>query len=100
MKINEVINESFDNDPENDRVPHLVMQFRKSMDMDGNTPIIFKNGDKTQIPLKIMNAFVNRYEQLKPGDREEMQTLASKSLDDFIHVFKSFSRPAAPKSIY
>jgi hypothetical protein len=109
MKIKELLEAKHDewddeeevvSDPEQDKIPHLVMQLKKAIDVDGNYPIVFKNGDKIRIPVIAIEIFIKKYSQLKPSDREEMQNIASKSKDDFIHVLKSFTRPAAPKSIY
>lgn len=103
MKINELLNESFDDsieDPDTDKVPNIVMQIRKSMDTGGNRPIIFRDGNKEVIPVNAMIAFLNRYETLKPMDREEMQNLAIQSKEAFIDTVKNFNKPKAPKSIY
>jgi len=103
MKINELLNESFDDsieDPDTDKVPNIVMQIRKSMDTGGNRPIIFRDGNKEVIPVNAMIAFLNRYETLKPMDREEMQNLAIQSKEAFIDAVKNFNKPKAPKSIY
>lgn len=102
MKINELLNESFDNieDPDTDKVPNIVMQIRKSMDTGGSRPIVFRDGSKEMIPVNAMVAFMNRYETLKPMDREEMQNLAVQSKEAFIDTVKSYSKPRAPKSIY
>jgi hypothetical protein len=47
-----------------------------------------------------MIAFLNRYETLRPMDREEMQNLAIQSKEAFVDVLKSYNKPRAPKSIY
>lgn len=103
MKINELLNESFDDsieDPDTDKVPNIVMQIRKSMDTGGNRPIIFRDGNKEVVPVNAMIAFLNRYETLKPMDREEMQNLAIQSKEAFIDAVKNYNKPRAPKSIY
>lgn len=102
MKINEILLESFDNieDPDTEKVPNLVVQIRKSMDLGGNRPIAFRDGSKVEIPVNAMIAFLNRYETLKPMDREEMQNLAIQSKEAFIDTVKNFNKPRAPKSIY
>lgn len=102
MKINELLNESFDNieDPDTDKVPNIVMQIRKSMDTGGNRPIVFRDGSKAEVPVNAMIAFLNRYETLRPMDREEMQNLAVQSKEAFVDAIKNFNKPAAPKSIY
>lgn len=102
MKINELLNESFDNieDPDTDKVPNIVMQIRKSMDTGGSRPIVFRDGTKETIPVNAMIAFLNRYQDLKPMDREQMQDLAIQSKEAFIDAVKNYNRPRAPKSIY
>jgi hypothetical protein len=102
MKINELLNESFDNieDPDTDKVPNIVMQIRKSMDTGGNRPIVFRDGTKVEIPVNAMIAFLNRYETLRPMDREQMQDLAVQSKEAFIDAVKNYNKPRAPKSIY
>jgi hypothetical protein len=103
MKINELLNESFDDsveDPDTDKVPNIVMQIRKSMDTGGNRPIVFRDGSKADVPVNAMIAFLNRYETLKPMDREEMQNMAVQSKEAFVDVLKSYNKPRAPKSIY
>jgi hypothetical protein len=47
-----------------------------------------------------MIAFLNRYETLRPMDREEMQNLAVQSKEAFVDVLTSYNKPRAPKSIY
>lgn len=102
MKINELLNESFDNieDPDTEKVPNLIVQIRKSMDTGGNRPISFRDGSREELPVNAMIAFLNKYETLKPMDREEMQKLAIQSKEDFINTVKTFNKPKAPKSIY
>jgi hypothetical protein len=110
MKIAEVLNESFhddwddeevvDNDPDQDKIPHLVMQLKKAADVGGNHPITFKDGKKFKIPMEVIAMFMRKYNDMKPMDREEMQKIAANSKDDFIAAIKGFSRPAAPRSIY
>jgi hypothetical protein len=110
MKIAEVLNESFHDDwddedevvadPDQDKIPHIVMQLKKAADVGGNHPITFKDGKKFKIPMNVINAFMRKYNDMKPLDREEMQNIASKSKDDFIAAIQGFNRPNAPRSIY
>lgn len=88
-------------DPDTDRVPHLVMQFRKAIDNGGRSPIIFKDGDKVSMPLSLIVEFLNAYDDLKPFEREEVQHKALQSLEDFKETLRTIkSRAKAPKSIY
>lgn len=83
-----------------DLIPNLVVQFRKAIDLDGNTKIVFKNGTKETIPLEAMYQFLTKYSAMRPVHREEMQAQAVKSKTDLYMVIDTFQRPAAPKSIY
>ena len=95
MKITEVLNESFA-----DETPNITVQFKKSLDVGGNYPIQFKDGSKVKIPVDMMIEFLNKYDQLKPMQRNEMQKLAVQSPDSFKEVLASFQGQRAEKSIY
>jgi hypothetical protein len=109
MKINELLNESAHDDwdkeeeeapdPDQDKIPHIVMQLKKAIDLK-NHPITFKDGNKSIIPRAKILQFMNRYNDMKPMDREKMQELASQSLDKFNEVLATFSAPSAEKTIY
>ena len=102
MKINELINESFVNieDPDTEKVPNLVMQIRKSIDLGGDSPIVFQDGSKVRLSANAMYRFLTKYESFKPIDREEMQKVAIQSKNSFDNVLDNFNKPKAPKSIY
>jgi len=111
MKITEVLNESFHDDwdkdedevvvdPDQDKVPNLVVQFRKSMDVAGDYPIKFNDGSKVRIPVAVMVDFLNKYDDLKPMDREKIQNLAAQSVDKFKEVLTTFKGQKPEKSIY
>lgn len=110
MKINELLNESYHDDwdkedelpddPDQDRVPNLVVQFRKSMDVGGNYPIKFNDGSKVKVPVQIMVDFLNKYDDLKLMDREKIQNLAAQSVDKFKEVLATFKGQKPEKSIY
>lgn len=95
MKITEVLNEGF-----TDEVPNITIQFKKAMDVGGNYPIEFKDGSKVKIPMNMIIDFLNKYDQLKPMQRGEMQNLAVQSPDKFKEVLASFSGERPEKSIY
>jgi len=95
MKINEVLNESFA-----DETPNITVQFKKAMDVGGNYPILFKDGSKVKIPVNMIIDFLNKYDQLKPMQRNEMQKLAVMSPDKFKEVLASFKGDRPEKSIY
>jgi predicted DNA-binding transcriptional regulator YafY len=89
-------------DPEKDKVPHILMQLRKAKDVDGNHPIKFADGSKSKLPLKDIDAFMDMYMMVKPLDREKMQQVAIMSKENFDKIV-SFFKPKhgrAEKSIY
>lgn len=108
MKIADILNESqlddlddeeeIVDDPDSDRIPHLVMQFKKAIDNGGKSPIIFKDGDKVSIPLKLVVDFVNAYMMLKPYEREEFQKEASENRQAFVQALLAMKRRVAGKN--
>ena len=99
MKINELLNESFSDDwddeeevpadPDQDKVPHLIMQMKKAIDLKGAYPITFRDGQKVTMPPHIIGQFMNKFSRLKPMDRERLQDIAIRSKDDFAKVLQS-----------
>lgn len=87
-------------DPEKDKVPHVVMQLRKAIDVEGNYPVRFRDGTQQKIPMDLIKKFLIKYSKYKPADRERMQDEASKSFEAFKRAAEEFSAPSAPKSIY
>ena len=85
-------------DPEADKVPHILMQLRKAIDVDGNYPITFKDGKKVKLSLDQIGAFVRKYMGLNPQDKESLQTQAGNSLEGFMAALKKdFKKPELPK---
>jgi len=85
-------------DPDADKVPHILMQLRKAIDVDGNYPILFKDGKKVKLSLDQIGAFVRKYMGLNPQDKESLQTQASNSLEGFMAALKQdFKKPELPK---
>ena len=109
MKIAEVLNESKDDDnwddevgsenPDQDENLHLVMQLKKALDVGGNYLITFKDGTKHKLPMNVIMAFMRKYGELKPMDREEMQSIAAKSKEYFLATIRDFNRSPAPRSL-
>lgn len=87
-------------DPEADSVPHIIMQLRKALDVDGDYPIKFQDGKKHKIPKEVTRKFVAKYLSLKPLDREEMQNMAVKDLDGFKKALHQHYSPLSEPSIY
>lgn len=85
-------------DADQDKVPHILMQLRKAIDVDGNYPITFKDGKKAKLSLDHIAAFVKKYMTLSPQDKESLQTQAANSLEGFMAALKQdFKKPDLPK---
>lgn len=85
-------------DADQDKVPHILMQLRKAIDVDGNYPITFKDGKKAKLSLDQIAAFVKKYMTLSPQDKESLQTQAANSLEGFMAALKQeFKKPDLPK---
>ena len=85
-------------DADQDKVPHILMQLRKAIDVDGNYPITFKDGKKAKLSLDQIGAFVKKYMTLSPQDKESLQTQAANSLEGFMAALKQdFKKPDLPK---
>lgn len=70
-------------DPDKDKVQHIVMQARKAYDVEGNYPIQFKDGSKTKLPLPMIVRFLKMYNMMKSNDKEVFQAKAAQSPKDF-----------------
>jgi len=81
-------------DPEADKVPHILMQLRKALDVDGEYPITFKDGKKLKLPMEIIVSFIKRYMEARPDEKESLQSQAGNSLEGFVAALKS---PRTPK---
>lgn len=100
MKINDLLNESAHDDwdgedevvadPDQDKIPHIMTQLGKAIDVRGNYPITFKNGEKVTLPMSDIVAFVRTYMALKPAQKEDMQALAADSKDAFYNARRKF----------
>ncbi len=89
-------------DPDKDKVPHILMQLRKAKDVDGDYPIKFQDGTKHIVSLSNIDAFIEMYMALRPLDREKLQDVAIMSKQQFDKIL-SFFKPDHPlhhKSIY
>ena len=89
-------------DPDKDKVPHILMQLRKAKDVDGDYPIKFQDGTKHIVSLSNIDAFIEMYMALRPLDREKLQDVAIMSKQQFDKIL-SFFKPEHPlhhKSIY
>lgn len=77
-------------------LPHLVMQLRKALDVNGDYPITFQDGKQIKLSRKDIEDFLDKYLSLKPYDREMMQKLASQNLKSF-HAAREAVVDPAPK---
>jgi hypothetical protein len=86
-------------DPDADKVPHILMQLRKAIDVDGNYPILFKDGKKAKLGMPEIVMFVKKYMGLNPSDKETLQMQASNSLEGFMAALKSPEKPKVSQKI-
>lgn len=85
-------------DPDSDKVPHILMQIRKAIDVEGDHPITFKDGKKVKLSFEDLVKFVKKYIKSKPDEKEKLQTMASLSLDGFKSALKhEFQKTEIPK---
>jgi hypothetical protein len=70
-------------DADQDKVPHIVMQLRKALDVHGDYPVTFKDGKKFKLKLHDIKKFLEKYLSLKPSERDTMQTMAAANIDGF-----------------
>lgn len=80
-------------DADQDKVPHILMQLRKAIDVDGNYPITFKDGKKSKIPMEHIVAFIQKYMKARPDEKEAMQSQAGNSLEGFMAALKAEEKP-------
>ncbi|NDB82448.1 MAG: hypothetical protein EB127_06875 [Alphaproteobacteria bacterium] len=86
-------------DPDADKIPHILMQLRKAIDVDGDYPITFKDGKKVKLPMDAIVGFIQKYMKARPDDKESLQSQASNSLEGFIAVLKSEEKPRFQQKI-
>jgi len=73
-------------DPDKDKVPHILMQLKKALDVDGDYPIKFLDGSAYKLPVDNINDFIDTYMLLKPTDRENLQIVAVRSKKEFDNI--------------
>lgn len=76
-------------DADQDKVPHILMQLRKAIDVDGNYPITFKDGKKAKLDMEHIVAFIKKYMKAQPSEKESLQTQAGNSLEGFMAALKA-----------
>ena len=69
---------------------NIIMQLRKSVDVDGNYAITFADGKKQKIPVKIMKIALAKVDSFrKPVNKEKLQIAMGKSYKDMINAVKT-----------
>jgi hypothetical protein len=85
-------------DADQDKIPHILMQLRKALDVDGDYPITFKDGKKAKLGMEEIVAFVQKYMKSSPSEKESLQTQAGNSLEGFMAALKQeFKKPELGK---
>jgi len=87
-------------DADQDKIPHIVMQLRKALDVDGDYPVVFKDGKKFKLNIEDIKTFLKKYLSVKPQDRDAMQTQAAANLAGFKEALKGFTKSTMQPSIY
>lgn len=80
-------------DADQDKIPHILMQLRKALDVDGEYPITFKDGKKAKLPMDVIVGFIKKYMAARPDEKEGMQTQAGNSLEGFMATLKAPEKP-------
>ena len=85
-------------DADQDKIPHILMQLRKALDVDGDYPIMFKDGKKAKLSMDQIAGFVKKYMNASPSEKESLQNQAANSLDGFNAALKiEFKKTELPK---
>lgn len=106
MKIQEILeaksmkrDDDFDDveepvaDADTDKIPNILMQLRKAIDVDGNYPITFRDNSKKKLSMDQISDFVKKYMKAKPAEKEMMQSRGANSLEDFMAVLSEPEKP-------
>ena len=80
-------------DADDDKTPLITMQLLKSLDVDGNYPVAFKDGKKFKLHLNDVKNFLQAYMMARPDDKEAMQDMASQSLEMFHKALSRYNVP-------
>lgn len=86
-------------DADLDSVPHIMMQLRKAVDVDGDYPITFQNGKKAKLSMDQITNFVTKYMFAKPDEKEQMQNMAASSIEGFMSALEKPSKPKFSQKI-
>jgi len=80
-------------DADLDKIPNILIQMRKAVDVDGNYDFKFKDGSKHKLELEDIVTFVKKFMSAKPLEREKMQNQAIDSLEGLISVINAQEAP-------
>lgn len=86
-------------DPDSDKIPHILMQLRKALDVDGDYHITFKDGKKIKLPLEVVVSFIKKYMAARPEDKESLQSQAANSLEGFMAALSKEDKPKFSQKI-
>lgn len=86
-------------DPDSDKIPHILMQLRKALDVDGEYQITFKDGKKIKLPLEVVVSFIKKYMAARPEDKESLQSQAANSLEGFMAALAKEEKPKFSQKI-
>lgn len=86
-------------DPDQDKIPNILMQVRKAIDVDGDMFLHFSDGRKHKIDMDDLRKFAQTYIAIKPSEREAMQAKAIQNLQGFYNSMDQ-NTSKMPKSIY
>lgn len=80
-------------DADDDKIPHIIMQLRKALDVDGNYLVHFKDGSKHKLPTHHIRNFLKKYLAVRPSDRERLQDIAGENLQGFHKILQAQAEP-------
>lgn len=80
-------------DADLDKIPNILIQMRKAVDVDGNYEFKFKDGSKHKLDIEDIVTFVKKNMSAKPQEREMMQNKGLESLEGLMSVINASSEP-------
>lgn len=80
-------------DADLDKIPNILIQMRKAVDVDGNYEFKFKDGSKHKLDMEDIVKFVRKNMAAKPAEREIMQSKGLESLDGLMSVVNAQDTP-------
>ena len=80
-------------DADLDKIPNILIQMRKAVDVDGNYEFKFKDGSKHKLDMADIVTFVKKNMAAKPQEREMMQNKGLESLEGLMSVINATEQP-------